>query len=424
MSLNQLLQQIDENQAKITANGKFDDAILKKINYKFRLDWNYYSNRMEGGTLTREETRSVMVGNISVEGKPIKDVMEMNGHDKVVLEILKIGKAEQRLSESRIKEIHKAIMHEENSEKANEIGQWKKSPNEVINYKNEKIVFAPPSEVANRIHSILDLLNTQLDSFLNNKKEKRHPLLITSDFHLNFISVHPFYDGNGRTTRIFTNLILIACGLPVVIIKDDQKDRYYRCLADIQAYSGNPELFYSFIAERIIESQNIILNAIAGKEIEEIDDLDKRIALLEKKVSTDDKVKERRSAKSISAVLSKFAFPLFEQMQLKCEKLNGLFFENSNIGAYTDESNRIYEVKNRDQSWEEIKQNWLENKFLFEKGNMKSFQFEYMLNGFKKNIDAQSVTMRVTFWFDTYNYTIMTQWETRDQGFKKAYMMN
>jgi len=249
VSLNKLLQQIDENQGEIIAHFKFDDAILKKINYNFRLDWNYYSNRMEGGTLTREETRSVMVGNISVNGKPIKDVMEMNGHDKVVLEILKLGKAEKRLSESRVKEIHKAIMHEEDPEKAKEIGRWKKEANEIINYKGEKIGFTAPSEVPMRTHSILDKLNAQLDSFLADKKEKRHLLLIASDFHLDFISVHPFYDGNGRTTRIFTNLILIACELPVIIIKDGQKERYYRTLSDIQAYGGNPELFYSFIAE-------------------------------------------------------------------------------------------------------------------------------------------------------------------------------
>jgi len=38
---------------------------LQKINYKFRLDWNYYSNRMEGNTLTLDETKSVMIGNIT-----------------------------------------------------------------------------------------------------------------------------------------------------------------------------------------------------------------------------------------------------------------------------------------------------------------------------------------------------------------------
>ena len=72
---------------------------------------------MEGNTLTIEETRSVMVGNLDVHQKPIKDVLEMKGHDEVISDILKIGKGELRLSERRIKEIHSGIMHEVDPER-------------------------------------------------------------------------------------------------------------------------------------------------------------------------------------------------------------------------------------------------------------------------------------------------------------------
>ena len=114
MSYSEKRKQIDLLQQKIDAHGVLSTEVKKKINYKFRLDWNYYSNSMEGNTLTMDETRSVMVGNINIENKPIKDLLEMTGHDKVITEILRIGKGEIRLSEARIKEIHKGIMHEEN----------------------------------------------------------------------------------------------------------------------------------------------------------------------------------------------------------------------------------------------------------------------------------------------------------------------
>ncbi len=87
--------------------------LLKKINYKFRLEWNYTSNSMEGNSLTRSETRSVMIGNITVDGKPIKDILEIKGHDEVISNIIKTGKGELNISEKRIKEIHTGIMHEE-----------------------------------------------------------------------------------------------------------------------------------------------------------------------------------------------------------------------------------------------------------------------------------------------------------------------
>src|SRR4051812_43976172 len=134
-----LLNKIEINKQQIEAAGKFSADVLNKIQHKFRLDWNYYSSKMEGGTLTRQETRNVMVG-LAVE-KSIKDVIEMKGHDAVVSDILKIGKGELKISEKRIRDIHKAIMHEDNPDQAKLIGKWKEAANEVTNYKGEKISF-------------------------------------------------------------------------------------------------------------------------------------------------------------------------------------------------------------------------------------------------------------------------------------------
>lgn len=288
MELEHLLDSLDDNQRQIDSAGKFESELLNKIQYKFRLDWNYYSNKMEGGTLTRQETRSVMIGNVTVGGKPIKDVMEMKGHDDVVTDILKIGKGEIRISEKRIKDIHKAIMHEENPEYAKLIGDWKKESNEVINYKGEKINFANPSDVAQKMHDLLNKTNSWLDKYFSNSKNAIHPIILASDFHLDYVTIHPFYDGNGRTTRILTNLILISCGFPPIIIKETDKTTYYQYLADIQVYGGDKNLFYEFMANKLIESQKLILDAIEGKGIEEPDDVKKEIELLKKQLAHKD----------------------------------------------------------------------------------------------------------------------------------------
>lgn len=288
MELQSRLDQIESNKQQIEAAGKFSVDILNKIQYKFRLDWNYYSNKMEGGTLTRQETRSVMVGNVTVGGKPIKDVMEMKGHDNIVSDILKIGKGELRLSEKRIKDIHRAIMHEDDPEHAKLIGKWKEAPNEVINYKGEKLPFTIPEEVPDKIHHLLNTTNTRLDNFFTGGKDRLHPLLIAADFHLEYVTIHPFYDGNGRTTRILSNLILISCGYPPIIIKENEKESYYQYLADIQAYGGGKDLFYNFMASKLADSQQLILDAIQGKDIEETDDIKKEIELLKKELANRD----------------------------------------------------------------------------------------------------------------------------------------
>ena len=292
MSYSEKRKQVDLLQQKIDAHGVLSTEVKKKINYKFRLDWNYYSNSMEGNTLTMDETRSVMVGNINVENKPIKDILEMNGHDKVIIDILKVGKGEIRLSEARIKEIHKGIMHEENEDDKKKIGVWKTSPNYIINYKKERFDFISPEEVPEKMHELLNKTNAAIDLIKKKKKNAPHPLDVALQFHLDYVVIHPFYDGNGRTARLLTNLLLISFGYPPFWIKTNERDIYNQYIADIQGYGGKPDLFFEYTADMIIRSQQIVLDAIAGKEIEEPDDMDKKLALLEQELATIDSNEE------------------------------------------------------------------------------------------------------------------------------------
>ena len=266
MNITEKLAEIDNRKQAIEKNGQLTDEIRKRINYRFRLDWNYYSNRIEGGTLTREETRSIMVGNIDVHRKPIKDVMEMNGHDEVVREILRIGVGEARLSERHIKDIHRAIMYDEDNRKREEIGQWKKRPNEIINYQNEKINFTAPAEVAEQMYQLLNRTNAGTDRIAEGKKDAPHLVLLASDFHIDYLTIHPFYDGNGRTARILINLLFIAQGFPPIIITDEEKWVYYRYLSDIQTHSSDRDLFYDFMADLLFRALQLVQDAIDGNQ--------------------------------------------------------------------------------------------------------------------------------------------------------------
>ncbi|MEL1245254.1 Fic family protein [Flavobacterium sp. DGU11] len=275
---------IDTLREKIETHGKLSEDQKKKINYKFRLEWNYNSNSMEGNTLTVEETRSIMVGNVDIHQKPIKDVIEMKGHDEVISDIIKIGKGQLRLSEKRIKDIHSGIMYEDNEDDRKKIGQWKAVNNYIINRKGERYDFLSHEEVVFAIHDLLNRTNADIDMLISQKKNAKHPIDIAFQFHLEFLNIHPFYDGNGRTARILTNLILIAFGYPPFWITEKERDSYYSYLADIQGYGGSVGLLDEYMANLILRSQQLVMDAIEGKDIEGDDDLQKEISILKRQL--------------------------------------------------------------------------------------------------------------------------------------------
>jgi hypothetical protein len=250
MSFQDKLTHIEQLQAAIASYGKLPADVLKRVNYTFRLDWNYYSNSMEGNSLTPDETRSVMIDSITVNGKPFRDIVEMRKHDKLITGIIGMGKGELNISEKRIKDIHAAILYEEDAEKSKKTGQWK----------NE-------SGAPEKIHALVDWVNAEKDKISRKDSGALHPVHLAFQFYLDYVSIHPFYDGNGRTSRILCNLILLSYGYPPINIKTTER--------------GDPALLYDLMADMVIRSQEMILKGIVGKSISDANDPDIRLQLLE-----------------------------------------------------------------------------------------------------------------------------------------------
>lgn len=267
MPLSETLARIDRLQAQILAAGPLGPEAKRKLDYRFRLDWNYHSNVMEGSSLTQQETRTIMLGNVTVDGKPIKDVLEMKGHDDVIMELLGMSTGQLDLSEARIKEVHKAIISEDDPAKQAWVGAWKIVPNYVINFRGERIDFTLPADVPDAMHHLLDRTKTDVEHIERKSPHAPHAAVLAFDFHREFVSIHPFHDGNGRTARIFSNMLLMRFGYPPLIIKVEEKEAYNRFLAEVQAYGAPPDLFNDFLAGKLVRSQETVMDAIAGKDL-------------------------------------------------------------------------------------------------------------------------------------------------------------
>jgi Fic family protein len=257
------------------------------IMQKFRLDWNYHSNHLEGNSLTYGETKALILFGLTAQGKPLKDHFEITGHDEAVKWIEDIVKQERPLTESFIRELHTLLLQKsyevdaitpdgKPTKRRIEIGQYKTAPNHVLTKTGEIFRFATPEETPAKMY---DLMEWFREKQANSDTE---PVLLAAEFHYRFIRIHPFDDGNGRTARLLMNFILMQYGYPPVIIKTEDKENYFNMLR--LADAGNIEPFVNYIAENLSRSLEIMIKGAKGENIEEPDDLDKEIALLEQKL--------------------------------------------------------------------------------------------------------------------------------------------
>jgi hypothetical protein len=178
------------------------------------------------------------------------------------------------------------------------------------------------------MYSLIERAKLEIESIKKKKKNAPHPIEVALRFHLDYVSIHPFYDGNGRTARIISNLLLISFGYPPFWIKTDEKNIYYQYLGDIQSYGGKPNLFFEFCCNLIIRSQQLMLDAIEGINIDEPDDLDKKLSILEKEldvVESDEEVKKFFQREVFFEIYKTWFSELVKELLPVIQKFNKLF---------------------------------------------------------------------------------------------------
>ncbi len=278
----------------------------QKILQKFRLDWNYHSNNIEGNSLTYGETKLLLLHGLTAQGKPLKDHLEIKGHNQAMDWIFDIVKKQEPITEYFIRSLNEMLLGSEpiykdaiNSEgqktqRIIEGGKYKRQPNHVLTKTGETFYFASPEETPAKMHDLMQWYEAEKTN------TERNPIILAAEFHYKFIRIHPFDDGNGRTARLLMNLILMRFDFPPAIIKTSDKENYYNVLR--QADAGMLTPFIDYIAQNIIYSLEIMISAANGEDINDPNDLDKEIAILEqqlKAATTKDIPKEVERVKNI-----------------------------------------------------------------------------------------------------------------------------
>ena len=196
------------------------------IYHRVQIDLTYNSNHIEGSRLSREQTRFIFETNtIGIEKQAVNvdDVVETANHFRCIDMV--IDDANRVLSQAMMKRLHEILKSGTSDSRQDwfAVGEYKKLPNEVGGQET-----AAPEDVENRMRALLNAYNAKT----------RKTLRDLLDFHVQFESIHPFQDGNGRVGRLILFKECLKNDIVPFIITDDLKMFYYRGIREWKTEPG------------------------------------------------------------------------------------------------------------------------------------------------------------------------------------------
>lgn len=231
------IAQIDELKWQWIAGAKLNPQVLGRLKRSVLVTSTGASTRIEGARLSDEDVEKLMRG-LSVQKFSSRDKQEVKGYYELLKNVFDAWKS-LNLTEGIIKHFHKELLKYVEKDEGHR-GEYKKTENkvEMINAEGEFVgtLFdtTPAYLTPKEMQELVEWTRKALD------EKKYHPLIILGNFLVEFLNIHPFQDGNGRLSRILTNLLLLKEGylyMPYVShekLVEDNKPDYYMALRKSQ----------------------------------------------------------------------------------------------------------------------------------------------------------------------------------------------
>lgn len=223
-----MLEVINEKKAELDALRPLPKYTLKSLREKPFLEWTYNTNAIEGNTLTINETKVVLEG-ITIGGKTLREHLEVINHRDGIIYVEGIVQNKEPLSDWQIKNSHRLVLKGIDDENAGV-------------YRNQQVFISgvkhtPPSHY---------LIQEKMQQMMNWYEHQ---------------GIHPFIDGNGRTSRLLLNLELMKSGFPPIIIKFENRLDYYEALDKAHTTEDYRD-FITFGEQEVNDSLDLYLDAV------------------------------------------------------------------------------------------------------------------------------------------------------------------
>ena len=234
---------------------KGKDSLLSMIDEVEIPECVYNSNAIENSTLSIEETEKILLEQMLSRNVSVREVYEAKNLARV-MEYKRIRAKDSELKEELILQIHQILMGGIDDPIA---GRYR-SKGEYVRVGTH--IAPAPEQVERMMENLLIDYVSDMDSYFLDK---------IAQFHLDFESIHPFCDGNGRLGRVIINFQLLQLGLPRIIIRNSEKERYYQAFRDY-ADKDSSKTMEGILFLGLTESLHKRLSYFKGAEIVKLSD--------------------------------------------------------------------------------------------------------------------------------------------------------
>ncbi|MFZ7261221.1 Fic family protein [Avibacterium avium] len=240
----------DTLMAMLDSKRPLDNVTAENLQAHFNLKYNQSSNAIEGNQLTLNETRVLLEKGITAKGKPFKDHLDIINHKSAIDYLMDIVRKNETLSEKNILEFNYLLLKGTKDEYY--AGKIRNAP---VTIEGSEHIPPQPYLVQSRLDNMIITYNDRIANANNDEK-----INLIANLHAEFVNIHPFTDGNGRTGRLLMNFELLKHGYPLSIIPDSERMEYYEALSEYD--KGNPVSIQRFIKNSVQSTLCETLNII------------------------------------------------------------------------------------------------------------------------------------------------------------------
>lgn len=209
----------------------------------------YNSSKIEGCSLTETDTKVLLENNITAHGKPLTDHLMVKDHFNAFVNIKQDAIKKRKLSIEFIQEINALVMKSTGAMNNTISGSFDTSKGDLrlAQVYVDKKYFPDFKKVPNLLDDLVKNVNDRIDKVVDDEIIK-----LSADIHFNFVNIHPFGDGNGRTARLLMNYIQLYHNEPLIKIFTEDRAEYIDSLNETEE-KKDLNIFRGFICHQQIK---------------------------------------------------------------------------------------------------------------------------------------------------------------------------